>query len=84
MTGSKNPRLLRPLQLTAIFFFTVSGGPYGLEPLLHDVGRTVELGRGPSFRQTEEGRLLGHVHLRPLAGDSLADDRHHRRRRRSL
>ena len=31
--------------------------------LLHDVGRTVELGRGPSFRQTEEGRLLGHVHL---------------------
>jgi 3'-5' exoribonuclease len=31
--------------------------------LLHDVGRTVELGRGPSFRQTDEGRLLGHVHL---------------------
>jgi 3'-5' exoribonuclease len=31
--------------------------------ILHDVGRTVELGRGPSFRQTEEGRLLGHVHL---------------------
>jgi 3'-5' exoribonuclease len=31
--------------------------------LLHDVGRTRELGRGPSFRQTEEGRLLGHVHL---------------------
>lgn len=31
--------------------------------LLHDVGRVVELGRGPSFRQTEEGRLLGHVHL---------------------
>jgi 3'-5' exoribonuclease len=31
--------------------------------LLHDVGRTIELGRGPSFRQTEEGRLLGHVHL---------------------
>lgn len=31
--------------------------------LLHDVGRTVELGRGPSFRPTEEGRLLGHVHL---------------------
>jgi 3'-5' exoribonuclease len=31
--------------------------------LLHDVGRTTELGRGPSFRQTEEGRLLGHVHL---------------------
>jgi 3'-5' exoribonuclease len=31
--------------------------------LLHDVGRTVELERGPTFRQTEEGRLLGHVHL---------------------
>ncbi len=31
--------------------------------LLHDVGRIRELERGPSFRQTEEGRLLGHVHL---------------------
>jgi 3'-5' exoribonuclease len=31
--------------------------------LIHDVGRTRELERGPSFRQTEEGRLLGHVHL---------------------
>jgi len=31
--------------------------------LLHDVGRTRELGPGPTFRQTEEGRLLGHVHL---------------------
>src|SRR4030081_2331896 len=31
--------------------------------LLHDVGRTVELGRGPVFRPTDEGRLLGHVHL---------------------
>jgi 3'-5' exoribonuclease len=31
--------------------------------LLHDLGRVRELGRGPSFRQTEEGRLLGHVHL---------------------
>jgi len=31
--------------------------------LLHDVGRTIELERGPTFRQTEEGRLLGHVHL---------------------
>jgi 3'-5' exoribonuclease len=31
--------------------------------LLHDAGRVRELGRGPSFRQTEEGRLLGHVHL---------------------
>ena len=31
--------------------------------LLHDVGRIRELERGPAFRQTEEGRLLGHVHL---------------------
>jgi 3'-5' exoribonuclease len=31
--------------------------------LLHDVGRTSELERGPTFRSTEEGRLLGHVHL---------------------
>jgi amino acid transporter len=30
--------LLRPLALTAVVFFTVSGGPYGLEPLLSDVG----------------------------------------------
>ncbi|MFN2629773.1 MAG: HD domain-containing protein [Gaiellaceae bacterium] len=31
--------------------------------LVHDVGRTLELARGPVFRQTAEGRLLGHVHL---------------------
>jgi 3'-5' exoribonuclease len=31
--------------------------------LLHDVGRTIELGPGPLFRPTDEGRLLGHVHL---------------------
>jgi 3'-5' exoribonuclease len=31
--------------------------------LLHDVGRTLELGPGPTYRPTEEGRLLGHVHL---------------------
>jgi 3'-5' exoribonuclease len=31
--------------------------------LLHDVGRIAELTSGPTFRQTEEGRLLGHVHL---------------------
>jgi len=31
--------------------------------LLHDAGRTVELTRGPVFKPTEEGRLLGHVHL---------------------
>ncbi|CAB4682751.1 MAG: HD domain-containing protein [Actinobacteria bacterium] len=31
--------------------------------ILHDVGRTRELTRGPAFTQTSEGRLLGHVHL---------------------
>ncbi len=31
--------------------------------LLHDVGRVLELSRGPAFTTTEEGRLLGHVHL---------------------
>jgi 3'-5' exoribonuclease len=31
--------------------------------LLHDAGRTLELSRGPAFTPTEEGRLLGHVHL---------------------
>jgi 3'-5' exoribonuclease len=31
--------------------------------LVHDVGRTVELSAGPTFRPTEDGKLLGHVHL---------------------
>lgn len=31
--------------------------------LLHDLGRTRELGPGPAFQPTAEGRLLGHVHL---------------------
>jgi 3'-5' exoribonuclease len=31
--------------------------------LLHDVGRTLELQPGPGFHPTDEGRLLGHVHL---------------------
>src|SRR6266699_6193909 len=31
--------------------------------LVHDAGRTVELQPGPGFHQTDEGRLLGHVHL---------------------
>ena len=31
--------------------------------ILHDAGRTLELGRGPAFAVTTEGRLLGHVHL---------------------
>jgi len=48
-TAQLHPRLRADLLLAAA--------------LLHDVGRVCELGRGPSFRQTEEGRLLGHVHL---------------------
>ena len=48
-TAQLHPRLRTDLLLAAA--------------LLHDVGRARELGRGPSFRQTEEGRLLGHVHL---------------------
>lgn len=48
-TAQLHPRLRSDLLLAAA--------------LLHDVGRTLELGRGPSFRPTEEGRLLGHVHL---------------------
>jgi 3'-5' exoribonuclease len=48
-TGQLHPRLRGDLLLAAA--------------LVHDVGRTVELGRGPVFRQTDEGRLLGHVHL---------------------
>jgi len=39
--------------------------------LLHDVGRTIELTRGPSFAVTEEGHLLGHIHL----GLRLIDER---------
>jgi 3'-5' exoribonuclease len=39
--------------------------------LLHDVGRTLELRPGPTFRPTDEGRLLGHVHL----GLRLIEDR---------
>ena len=31
--------------------------------LLHDLGRTLELGPAPAYRLTDEGRLLGHVHL---------------------
>ena len=31
--------------------------------LLHDVGRVRELERGPVFRPTKEGALLGHVQL---------------------
>ncbi len=40
--------------------------------LLHDVGRTRELGLPPIFQPTEEGKLLGHVHL----GLRMLEDAH--------
>jgi len=48
-TAQLHPRLRSDLLLAAA--------------LLHDLGRTRELGPAPVFRQTDEGRLLGHVHL---------------------
>jgi 3'-5' exoribonuclease len=48
-TAQLHPRLRHDLLLAA--------------SLVHDIGRIRELRPGPSFRQTEEGRLLGHVHL---------------------
>jgi 3'-5' exoribonuclease len=48
-TAQLHPRLRAELLLAAA--------------LLHDVGRALELGPPPTFRQTDEGRLLGHVHL---------------------
>lgn len=48
-TAQLHPRLRPDLLLSAA--------------LLHDVGRTIELDRGPAFAVTDEGRLLGHVHL---------------------
>jgi 3'-5' exoribonuclease len=48
-TAQLHPRLRTDLLLAAA--------------LLHDVGRTIELSPGPTFRPTDEGRLLGHVHL---------------------
>jgi amino acid transporter len=34
---------IRPVQLVAIIFFTVSGGPYGLEPLISQAGQHAAL-----------------------------------------
>ena len=48
-TAQLHPRLRGDLLLSAA--------------LVHDVGRTLELGPGPVFSLTTEGRLLGHVHL---------------------
>jgi 3'-5' exoribonuclease len=48
-TAQLHPRLRGDLLLSAA--------------LLHDLGRVRELRPGPAFAQSEEGRLLGHVHL---------------------
>jgi 3'-5' exoribonuclease len=56
-TAQLHPRLRADLVLAAA--------------LLHDVGRVRELGRGPAFRPTSEGALLGHVQL----GVRLVDER---------
>jgi 3'-5' exoribonuclease len=48
-TAQLHPRLRADLLLAAA--------------LVHDAGRTRELQRGPTFAATDEGRLLGHVHL---------------------
>ena len=48
-TAQLHPRVLPDLLLSAA--------------LLHDLGRTLELGPAPAYPLTEEGRLLGHVHL---------------------
>jgi 3'-5' exoribonuclease len=55
-TAQLHPRLRADLLLSAA--------------LLHDVGRVRELGRGPAFRPTREGSLLGHVQL----GVQLVDE----------
>jgi 3'-5' exoribonuclease len=56
-TAQLHPRLRADLLLAAA--------------LLHDVGRVRELHRGPAFRPTPEGALLGHVQL----GIRLVDGR---------
>src|ERR1700750_2450269 len=38
MPSTSSIKKIRPLQLVAVIFFTVSGGPYGLEPLLSYAG----------------------------------------------
>src|SRR3982750_998125 len=39
MPTKTTAKKLGPLQLTAVIFLTVSGGPYGLEPLLNYAGQ---------------------------------------------
>ena len=63
-TAQLHPRLRAELVLAAA--------------LVHDVGRTLELSRGPAFTPTEEGRLLGHVHLGMRLIEERADGPHRR------
>jgi 3'-5' exoribonuclease len=56
-TAQLHPRLRQDLLLAAA--------------LVHDIGRTQELGPPPLFAPTEDGRLLGHVHLALRALESL-------------
>ncbi|GAA4103349.1 APC family permease [Mucilaginibacter panaciglaebae] len=39
MASTQYLKKIRPIQLVAVIFFTVSGGPYGLEPLLDYAGQ---------------------------------------------
>ena len=64
-TAQLHPRLRADLLLAAA--------------LLHDLGRTVELGRPPLFRPTQEGALLGHVHLGLRLVEERAADARRRR-----
>lgn len=57
-TAQLHPRLRSDLLLAAA--------------LLHDAGRTLELGAAPLFRPTDEGRLLGHVLLGVRVVEGLA------------
>lgn len=43
MTQRANLKKIRPIQLVAVIFFTVSGGPYGLEPLISYAGQHAAL-----------------------------------------
>jgi 3'-5' exoribonuclease len=42
--------------------------------ILHDVGRVAELRPGPAFARTDEGKLLGHVHLGLRMIEARADN----------
>ncbi len=61
-TASVHPRLRSDLLVSAA--------------IVHDIGRSAELDRGPLFAPTVEGRLLGHVHLglREIEARSVALD----------